>query len=559
MIVSLDHSLHFRSSFKLVTREDPIIVWNELTRLVRAWVGERISESKGDTAFGQKWFFMGGEWRPKRANRIRVRTERFDGHEHLELPQYWSCRFEHPCGEVSARQWRTDIGITVLPNSDMFFSLATIHWLPSGYIGQPQDPFPSAPSIVPRILNSKRWTCAAGSEKLGAIPFLVKDGGAQFLVDRLLCPDRACPIVYIAKDFPGDSYLVDPYSLAKVLAGTAAVYMADSSWADKEIEVLIPQGFRCWNGMVRVYQPSVNLERDSDARRHRYFRKDEIENIGHKEVEELLVRGIVRRSIAPQFAGITTVEDVVQKKQEAHIQQLRRRVESKKDTEAWSKLLEQDNERLATELKAKNEELKYWQSNAELVDTLEDEVSRLKYELAHAVDRARQSESVASALASRAATVFDLRTLPNSVADVVDLVGKIYPDRIFFTDRAKRSAKESSLSNFNVAWECLRAMATVLHELHFLKRLQLREIASQFKNRTRFELAVGESETTKSNKKLAGQRKDTYEGETIDISTHVKHGSAAGNILRVHYWPCQNEQKLIVGHCGDHLDTVKTN
>jgi hypothetical protein len=559
MIASLDHSLHFRSSFKLETREDSILVWNDVTRTVRDWIGVRIPETKKDPTFGQKWFFMGGEWRSKRANRVRVKTERFDGVHSPELPQYWSSRFEHPCSDVTARQWRTDVGVTVTSDGNLLFSLATIHWLPPGYIGQPENPVPSAPSIVARILSSNKWTCLAGSERLGANPFLVRDGAAQGLVDRLSCSERACPIVYIAKDFFEGTYLVDPYSLSKVLAGTASVYMAESSWADKEIESLVPQGFRCWNGMVRVYQPDLNFASDADARRHRYFRKEEIESIGHKGVEELLVRGIVRRSSAPTFVGVTTLEDVVQRKQAAHIQQLRQNVESKKDAEAWSKLLEQDNERLGTEIKRKEEELKYWQSNAELVDTLEDEVGRLKFELARAVERAQKSDSIASALAVRATVIHDLQALPNSVPEVVDLIQKLFPDRIFFTDRAKKSAKESSLNNFRIAWECLRAMATVLHDLHFQKKLQLREIASQFKNSTGFELAVGESETTKANKKLAGQRKDIYKGQVIDISTHVKHGTSAGNMLRVHYWPYGNEQKLIIGHCGDHLDTVKTN
>ena len=102
-------------------------------------------------------------------------------------------------------------------------------------------------------------------------------------------------------------------------------------------------------------------------------------------------------------------------------------------------------------------------------------------------------------------------------------------------------------------------MATVLHELYFQQKLQLREVVVHFRNRTGFELAIGESETTKGNKKLAGQRRDTYKGEAIDISMHVKHGHSPGNILRVHYYPHPGERRLIIGHCGDHLDTVKTN
>jgi len=526
--------------------------------MVRGWIGARISESKNDKTFASKWFFMGGEWRPKKSTRVQVRTERFDGTGQEELPEFWACRFEHPCSKVASRQWRTDIGISVLPDQNLLFSISTIHWLPPGYIGQPENPVPTAPSIVGQILNSKKWSSLAGSEQLGTLPFLLRDGQAQVLLTHVSSPQRTCPIVYIAKDFFIGLYLVNPYSLAKVLAGTAAVYMAESSWADKELEALLPQGFRCWNGMVRVFQPAVNFDNDFDAKRHRYFRKEEIESIGHETIEELLVRGIVRRSLGPRFSGVTAIEDIGQKKREAHFQLLRLNAQSQKDTNAWAQLLEQDNEKLIGELKQKEEEVKYWQAVAEQIDSFEDEVNRLKYELDRTLERARQSESVTAALAARASTIQDLENLPNSILDVAALIEKLYPDRISFTERAKKSAAQASLGNFNVAWECLRGMATVLYELHFQKKLQLREIASQFKNRTGFELAIGESETTKSNKKLAAQRRDVHKGEIVDISTHVKHGNSPGNILRVHYFPHPTEQKLIIGHCGDHLDTVKT-
>ena len=87
----------------------------------------------------------------------------------------------------------------------------------------------------------------------------------------------------------------------------------------------------------------------------------------------------------------------------------------------------------------------------------------------------------------------------------------------------------------------------------------MREICQKFRNTTGFELAVGESETTKGNKKLAAMRKDVYNGEHIDISPHVRHGNAPGKLLRVHYYAHQKQKLLIVGHCGDHLDTVRTN
>lgn len=559
MIPSPDHSLHYRTSFRLALREDPIVAWNELLRMIRAWIGSRIPATKEDKPFGSKWFFVGGEWGSKRATRVHVRADRFNGAGKEELPEFWACRFEHPCSEVNARQWRTDVGVSLTPDMNLVLSTATINWLPSGYIGQPPNPLPSAPSIIGYILNGKKWTCSSGTEQLSTVPFLLRDGHAKLLVEHLLQPNRDCPIVYVAKDFVEGIYLVNPYSLAKVLAGAAAVYMAESSWADKELEVLLPQGFRCWNGMVRVFQPGVNLEKESDGRRHRYFRRDEIEGLGHEAIEELLVRGIVRRSVGPRFWGVTTIEEIGQKRREAHLQTLRQNAQAHKDTNAWAQLLEQENERLTSELKQKDDETQYWQTVAEQNEDLEDETNRMKYELKQTREDVIRLESLNTALAARASLLSDLQKLPNSVLDVVALIERLYPDRVSFTEKAKKSATQASLGNFNVAWECLKGMVTVLHDLHFQQKLPLREIVVQFRNRTGFDLAIGESETTKSNRRLAAQRRDTYKGESIDISTHVKHGNSAGNILRVHYYAHPSERRLVIGHCGDHLDTVRTN
>lgn len=559
MIPSLDHSLHYRTSFRLDLKDDAIIAWNDLVRIVRAWIAARIPATKDDKTFGSRWFFVGGEWGSRQAPRVHVRTDRFNGSGQEELPESWSCRFEHPCSEVAARQWRTDVGISLTSDRNLVFSIATIYWLPPGYIGQPPNPVPTAPSVVGQILNGRTWSCLSGSELLSTVPVLLRDGHAGVLVDHLLKSSRDCPIVYVAKDFVEGTYLANPYSLARVLAGAAATYMAESSWVDKELEVLLPQGFRCWNGMVRVFQPNVNFQRESDARRHRYFRREEIKTLGPDTIEELLVRGIVRRSVGPRFWGVTTIEEIEQRRREAHLSTLRQAAEGHKDSRAWAELFQQDNDRLNGELKQKDEEIKYWQGVAEQVDDLEDETNRTKYELKQAREDVIRLEGLNAALATRASLLDELRKLPNSLADVVALVEKLHPDRIYFTERAKRSAALASLGNFNVAWDCLKAMATVLHDLHFQQKLQLREIASQFRNRTGFELAVGESETTRSNKKLAAQRKDTYKGEIVDISVHVKHGNSAGNILRVHYYAHPGERRLIIGHCGDHLDTVKTN
>ena len=329
---------------------------------------------------------------------------------------------------------------------------------------------------------------------------------------------------------------------------------------DKELEQLLGR-FSCWNGMVRVYQPQVDLKSVADAKRHRFFDKREIQSLGVDKVEELLVRGVVRRSRILMASGITTVEDVQSKQAEIRFAERLKRAE--RGSQEWVELLDHEVERLTSELKERDQKLKDKDDEIgfcrELAEDTDDQLARLRYEHEQAVARANEAESVRSALSAQAALLYNLDDLPSSVLGVVELAERIYADRIVFTEKARKSAKEATLKNFNIAWRCLKAMATTLHGLHFRERLPFREIIQRFRASTGFELAVGESETTRKHKHLGALRKDVYKGESIDIGAHVKRGTSPGNTLRVHYCAYAKDRLLVVGHCGDHLDTVRTN
>ena len=465
---------------------------------------------------------------------------------------------EHSDAQINVRHWRTDLGLTRKDDKRIVFSISVIHWLSAGYIGQePADPLPSAPRIVLDVLKSKSWEVHSGSERLDTIPFLLRDGSAKTLVQHLEDQNRGCPLVLVAKDFATGESLLDPRKLARLLAGAAVVWESESSWVDKELEQLLGRPFSCWNGMVRAYQPKVSLNSPQDARRHRYFDRGHIETLGATKVEELLVSGIVRRSRSTDLAGIATIEDVHAKQaQTKFAEELKKAV---RGSQEWTSLLEQENERLAAIVKAKDEEIALLQEYGEDADELRDEVARLKYEHQQATGRAQEAESVRSALAAQASLLRSLDQLPDSMLELVGLAGKVYPDRIVFTEKALESAKVATLKNLNIAWKCLRSISTVLYDLHFQQALPFRDVIQRFRDSTGFELAVGESQTTRNHKRLGAMRKDFYKGEPIDISPHVKHGTSPGNILRIHYYVHLKERLLIIGHCGDHLDTVRTN
>lgn len=556
MTIALDHHLHFQCTFRLSPVTNGKGQWADLPKAVRQWIGKRLEANKieVDDSFGRRWFFAGGEWRSRKTARISVKTICAVGTGTDAMPQYWALRYEIPnAPPINHRQWRTDIGVTTLANGGFQFSLSTAHWILPGYIGEePDSPLPSAPGIVAALLSSKLWRAYAGDQILGPNVTLVREGRANEFVSRLMSASRGCPCVLVSKEYATNKPLVDSMTLAKLLAGTASVYESESTEIDHELEHLLDRDYRCWNGRVRVYQPAI---RPGDARRHRYFTREEIQELGPSEIQERIVRGIARRSQLLLGASVTTLEDVISKQREERLARLKKDGESNE----YLELYKEEVDDLTGKLNESKTQTEYWKGQADEIGELQDEIRRLEYDKKQLEDRTSIAEINAEASEAKSDLIEGMEELPNTVEGVVQLIAKAFHDRIIFTGRAIADAKKCKLRDANMAWKCLRSMATILYKLHFEEELPFREIVTRYENSTPFELALTESETTRRNKRLASQRKAFYKGKERDFSSHVKYGNSPGNCLRVHYCADAGDKTLIIDRCGDHLDLMSTN
>jgi len=554
MALSIDHHLHFRCVFKLCPAPGAEALWSDIPPVIRHWIGNRADQ---DSAFLGNWLYAGGTWMPPGSKRFAVRSSRCLGDGHEEAPQYWAVRYEHPDDEIAARQWRTDIGLTALPGNEILFALSTVNWIMPGFIGrEPDPPLPSAPAIVGALLRDRRWCASAGTQPLVRGPEMVNEGHADRFRDRVFDSGRRVPLLLISKQVQTGKPLLDSVRLARFLAGTATVYESETTVVDKELEYLLDPDYRCGNGRVRVYQTDADPNRSGDSKRHRYFTGDDIISFGASAVEDMLVRGIVRRSQVAATGGVANLEDVAAKQQEEHLEKLRA---SLPGTKEWIIALESDNRRQADELRKKQVEVDMWYGEAERLQSVEEDVAVLEFRNRALSDETKAAKDQADLLEKQAEIITALGHFPKSVVEVIDFVERAFPGRLIFTEKARESAKDASIQDLDAVWCCLRDMAIVLFPLHLEKDLPLREIAKVFTNQTGYELATTESESTRNNKKLRSLRKLNYKGIDIDTTTHVKYGNKPGKCLRVHYGLLEGERSLIIGHCGDHLETSSKN
>src|SRR5262249_49089208 len=127
------------------------------------------------------------------------------------------------------------------------------------------------------------------------------------------------------------------------------------------------------------------------------------------------------------------------------------------------------------------------------IEELKAELARNAYRQRELEDRCSSAEEAARGLRAQIQAVQKLERLPESLEDVLNLIEQFHPERIVFTEKARKSAASYRFTDIKEAWRCLWSMATVLYDLHFEQRVNLRELSKVFKETTGFELAICES------------------------------------------------------------------
>ncbi len=544
---------HFRSVFDV----SPAVLmengWAALVGEVRAWVARKQKDPlKG-------FFFNGGSWTaPAPAwARVETRVVSNDG----AAPEMWAVRYEHVDSDVKSRSWSTNIGVMQVGPQQWRIAVELTHRLRPGFVGrEPLAPQPSSPRLVTGLLDSRNWVARVGSVRLTAHPLSMKVGKGPEFAKALTDAQRLVPIVLVSCDRKTGVPKLDSASLSHALAGTAVVYVCESPDCDYELEHFVPMRFRSPNGTVRIYAPGVDFAHDWTSARHRFFTSKEIEEQGDDEIIGHIVRALTRSDAWRGLqSSITSIEDIDARVRERRLSELRNRgAGSLKEKQEMLALFEAANEALEAETKRLGEELDNEKNNRSQV---EDALARQEFALEQASTSAAEARAEVRAEKGALQAVLSLTAWPEDVHDVAALAVKVSGERLVFTNEAMSSLQKSKFATCgdaaSVIWRCLRAMATDLHEL-LMEDLPAQQVADTFKNRTKIDLTWTESKETKRDNRLMAKRKLTHEGRELDITPHVKWGNTAPRLLRVHFYVDRDRKRLIIGHCGDHLDTYGT-
>lgn len=540
--------IHFQCAFDLRSVTKPDQPWAAATHTIRAWIKSRIEV---DADFDKGWFFRWGEWQQPSDRGVKVWTASTFQDETNPVPEHWAVRFVHPDRDFPPRVWQTDVGLTSRSPDVLRVNVSVSHSLREGFMGlEPAAPSLSSPRIVRDLLNARYWRPSSGSETLHLAPVRISESTVSDLVARIADPLRECPIVLVSRfvDPVQDITLLSPDALARHVAGIVNVYVAEDRRAQTTVNSELPMYLRCSSGAVRVYRPGCRIDSEYDAARHRFFTSRQIGEVGPTEVEIAIARSLMRRISHTSRDGVATIEDVEHRYRERRFNDMRRQVASRIDDDEVLNMYVKEYEEVQEKCAALES------ANFELETKSDD----LEFRVDSYLDRALAAEKQLAATEEALHTLQGMNRLPASVVSTLETVCALHPTRLAFTRRALESAGRASINShpgeMPKVWSILWEMATTLHSLAFTADGS-GDIATEYRNRTGYEIALTETKLTNKDNKLSSLRKDDYEGKTIDITPHVKYGNREPKCLRVHFWLDNDHERIVIGHCGDHLDT----
>lgn len=189
---------------------------------------------------------------------------------------------------------------------------------------------------------------------------------------------------------------------------------------------------------------------------------------------------------------------------------------------------------------------------------LSSENSTLKYRLGSVEDRARSLEAEVGEVRGALEAISAFDRIPSTLSDLLDFVEGIWPSRIVVLDEA-RSSSQSFNGDLNEEWQIIRSVATVLWSLYFDDDVMSCDVASEYKVKAGYELALTEKKQTKADPKKMSERRRWYKGAEIDITPHIKGKNKNPKLaFRLHYYVDRDDRKIVIGHCGAHLTTSGT-
>lgn len=468
--------------------------------------------------------------------------------EEVATPLLFNFRFVHQDEKFKGRQWITEVGVRQRTGSEVVE--CTILLKTDEVSARVVAPIKvTRPGLVTSLIER----CRPISGTPGLFPKkLTLENASAFLAD-VKHESRSSPLIVVsAKD---GEYPVNPESIRKQVLGLANVVCIPEDEDTFKLEEVVGRRYMSFSGGVRIIFPSRNSSTGSFIETE-LLRPDEYPGSGRDTAtlsSEALALITHKSNVTLQRAHISSEAvrfEVLRSKLGSAAAQARNDSNSA-EVKVFAELLEAADEDLAT----KEKEV------AELITKLEDcEADLWKAEstiasLKHRIEGRQATEDDESDLPKAFLSIreayLNIKKGSATLYEVLSLIGVLYADRIVVLRSAYSSATESDKANFkhsDKAYELLETLATSYWQL-MADGQGDQQAKSVFGN----SFTANEASLSKDGRK---RRTFDYRGQNIFMDRHLKYGvkDSTAETLRIHFDWSPSEKKIIIGHCGKHLD-----
>jgi hypothetical protein len=519
---------------------------DQLVQLIAKWVGQRAKSyvDAGRLAEGIR------ELKLKDGSTLTSRATLSE--DKGRIYPFWFCaQLSHRDERISGRRWITEIGLHQESNGKPIECslLLKTDEISARVTASIQV---TRPKLVEQLIQS----CNPLGQTPGLkVKQLTLESASAFLreVER---NERDYPIVILSTNRDSE-YPVASERLRSILVGLADVVCVSPEEDTFAIEELVGRRFMAFGGALNIVFPGRQGDRGLFYETV-LLRPDEIVDLlenGHS-IESEILSTITHRTNLPFSWRHISPEKVGQAALRAQLAQMIERAKAgdqSEDLAEYVDLLESADQ----ELQSKDIELARIRSSYEEkereVRALQADITNLKHALSGLQSSDDNGDGVAEVFAPLRDSVAAVLKGSPSLQQTVDLIATLYSDRIVFLETAKGSAKESDRGGFHQgakAFDLLQKLATEYWQ-------QLADGKSDQQAKSVFgQNAYAANEASALSNDGKRRRTFSYRGRDFLMEKHLKHGvkDSLAETLRVHFEWLAQEKKIVVGHCGKHLN-----
>lgn len=469
------------------------------------------------------------------------------------FPLLFCAQFSHVDDKVSGRRWVTEVGLRqVSVDSEVECTVLLKTDEISARVTSPVQV--TRPQIVAQLVA----VCNATGDTPGIRVKVLDEGSARGFIAEVERVDRPVPLVVVSCNRDGRA-AVAPDRLRSILVGIADVVEVPATADTFSIEQIVGRRYGAWGGAINLIFP---VRKGRDSCETILFLPGKLEELVEdgKSVESEILAAVTHRTNLSNSWLHVSLDTVGQARLRTLLAKSISNASGSAELAEYSELLEAAD----AELQAKSIQLL----------GLQDEISELLAEAAAREEEVGRHEatilSLKHSLSARQGSMDDdlassrfAEPIRDAISGLISedieleqclaLLEAMCSERVVVLPSAFQSAVESDEKGFRYGERAFRLIWNL--GTKYWEALSS-GVGDQQARMVFGNSAYAANESDNLSKAGSDRRTFEYRGRKIEMLRHLKIGvkDNSAETLRVHFEWLADEKRIVIGHCGKHLD-----